>query len=99
MKFALNHAWRFDNANMAAAAGLSQVLVILSIEILIYLIVVLSHDIVDVVTTFLVLFVISKFDEVFFSELSEGEITRKLIKDAKFSPLRKICQTTSHFGN
>ena len=95
MKFALNHAWRFDTACLAAAAGFSQIVVIVSVELLMYLIVVLSHDIIEVVTTLLALYIISKFDEVFFTEFAEGETTKQLIKDEKFATLRAICQTSS----
>ena len=70
-------------------------MVIVSVELLMYLIVVLSHDIIEVVTTLLALYIISKFDEVFFTEFAEGETTKQLIKDEKFAPLRVICQTSS----
>ena len=69
MKFALNHAWRFESVCLAAVAGLFQVLVMVCVELLMYLLVVLNHDMIEVVTTFLALFVISKLDEVFFAEL------------------------------
>ena len=70
----------------------------ISVELLMYLLVVVNHDMIEVVTTFLALFVISKLDEVFFAELVEGEITRRVVTEAKFAPLRTIQTTTSSNG-
>ena len=99
MKFALNHSWRFDSVALAWMAGLCQVVITISIELLLYLLVILSHDLIDVITTFMALFVISKLDEVFFVEFADSELTRQIIKDAKFASLRTIQTTTSHLGN
>ena len=99
MKFALNHFWRFDSVGVAFMSGLLQTLMIVFVQLLLFSIVVLSHDIIEVMTHFLALFVVSKLDEVFFSELSAtGEITRKIISDKKFASLRLIQTTTSCDG-
>ena len=68
-------------------------------ELLLYLIVTLSHDIIDVVTIFIALFVVSKLDEVFYQEMAESELTRRLVSEARFSPLRKIQTTTSRWAS
>lgn len=85
MKFALNHAWRFDSAWLAAIAGLCQIIVVVFVETLMYLLAVLSHDIVEVIMSFIALYVICKFDEVFYLGLAGGEVILRLLKDAKFA--------------
>ena len=70
MKFALNHKWRFQSSNLAIFAGLTQVLTIVFVELILFSLVVLSHEILEVIVSFIALFAVSRLDEVFFSELS-----------------------------
>ena len=95
MKFALNHYWRFSSVWLAFAAGFCQLIMVVFVELLLYLIIVLSHEIIDVITHFLALYVISKLDEFLFSELADNEISNRVAQEEKFSPLRTISTTTS----
>jgi len=99
MKFALNHSWRFDSVALAWLCGLSQVLITISIEILLYVLVVLSHDLLEVITTAVALAVVAKLHEVFSVELSSTELTCRVVKENKFAPLLTIKTTTSLLGS
>ena len=52
------------------------------------MIVVLEHDIIEVIMNFLALYFITKLDEIILSEQSKNSLD--LIKDSKFGPLRTI---------
>jgi ABC-type thiamin/hydroxymethylpyrimidine transport system permease subunit len=102
MKFSLNHTWRFDSVALAWLSGLCQTLITLFIEILLYALVILSHDLIDVLTTFMALYVVSRLDEFFILELlsvGSTEITSRIIKEAKFANLWTVKCTTSHLGD
>ena len=70
----------------------------ISIELILYFFVILSHDLIDVLTTFIALYVLSRLDEVFSLELSDTELALRITKDEKFAPLRTVKTTTSHLG-
>jgi len=75
MKFALNHSWRFDWVIVAFAAGCSQVLLTASLEVLLYALLAISHDLVQVITVFVAINVLSKLEEVFLIGFSVLEVS------------------------
>ena len=68
------------------------------IELILYFFVILTHDLIEVLTTFIALYVLSRLDEVFSLELSDTELALRITRDEKFAPLRRIKTTTSHLG-
>ena len=99
MKFALNHSWRFNSVALAWTCGLSQMVITVSIEVLLYVLVVLSHELLEVITAAVALAVLAKLHEVFSVEFaSNSELTRRLLNEEKFAPLRTINTTTSLLG-
>jgi len=70
MKFALNHYWRFDSSSLAIKSSLCQIVVMIFTEALFYMIVVLEHDIIEVIMNFLALYFITKLDEIILTEQS-----------------------------
>ena len=74
MKFALNHYWRFDSTSLAFISCLCQIIVMIYSEALFYLIVVLEHDIIEVIMNFLALYFICKLDEIIPTELNQNNL-------------------------
>lgn len=82
MKFALNHSWRFNSVALAWVCGFSQVVITVSIEVLLYVLVVLSHELLEVITAAVALAVLAKLHEIFsFEFASSSELTRRVIKE------------------
>ena len=88
MKFALNHHWRFDSTSLAFISCFCQIIVMIYSEALFYLIVVLEHDIIEVIMNFMALYFICKLDEMILTELNQNNFDE--INDRKYSPLRTI---------
>lgn len=98
MKFSLNHFWRFHSFAIAFLSGLLQALVLIGVQLIMFTIVTLSHDLVEVVTHFLALYAIALLDEAFFTVVSSANIAMKVIAEKRFCPLKEIAVTTSQNG-
>ena len=59
MKYALNHPWKFEKANLAFFAGFIQVMTIIVLELVLYILLLMKNSHIDVVMSFVALVFIS----------------------------------------
>lgn len=76
MKYVLNHTWRFDNWKIAFWCGFLQASSIFIIELVNFLAIMTSTQVLDVVMNFLALVVISEFDDFFYGALGKNESSK-----------------------
>ena len=98
MKYSLNHYWRFDYYWIAFLTGLMQTSVIILVSLLnYYVIIFVSHTVIDIAKDFIALMIISEFDNIFYEEHSDREISKKIIleKDDLYVEMFTIQTTTS----
>ena len=99
MKFAINHCWRFDSVAIAWVCGFSQVLITISIEVLLYVLVIFSHDLLEVITVAVALAALAQLHKIASKEFaSKSELSRRIIVEDKFAPMRLIKTTSSKNG-
>ena len=100
MKFALNHGWRFNSMILAWTCGFCEVATTVSVEIILYFLVVLCQDLLEVITSAVALTVLAKMPSILSLELaSNQELVRCLVKEVRFAPLRMVKKTTSLKAN
>lgn len=95
MKYALNHEWRFDNWKVAFWCGFLQASIILIVELVNFLCIMSSTQVLDVVMNFLALVVISDFDDFFYGALGNKEECKAFLFDPCYSDLLTIERTSS----
>lgn len=83
MKYALNHPWKFRDWRAAYSIGLSQTIVVMSVEAVNLLILQTNGTIMDIIMNFLALVVIAEFDDYFFIPVA-NEPYAKLISEQKY---------------
>ena len=101
MKFSLNHSWRFNHSKIAFLTGFLQTSEVVLVTLLnYYVIIAVSTTVIDIAKDFIALMVISAFDNFFYEEYSDIEISKKLIieKDDLYETLFTIQTTTSRNG-
>lgn len=88
MKYAQNHPWKFRNVGIAWGIGLTNALVIMTLE-MINLIILVSDGlaVVDIIMNFLALCVIAEFDDFFAQTLIDNTIFGKLEDKCEISRL------------
>jgi hypothetical protein len=94
MKFSMNHYHRFDNAWIAFLAGFLQATSIIVVEIVNFVVILTTENIMEVVMNFMACAVIAVFDNAFYSALGPSEF-KKLVEDPGFEDLYKITRTSS----
>lgn len=100
MKFALNHAYRFDNPWISFLAGFLQASSIAVIEFVNLIVILTAKTYLDVVMNFMALAVIAEFDDAFFTALGTNDELMKLINEPEsFEDLYTIQITTSRYAN
>ena len=82
MKYAMNHAWKFHNWQMAYRIGLMQMLIVLSLEFINLSFLLTNYTISDIIKDFLALLIISEFDDYFFLTVDKTMLG-KMIKDGE----------------
>lgn len=104
MKYALNHPWKFRSWSMAYRVGLSQMLIVISLEVVNMAFMMTSDTITDIIKDFLALLIISDFDDYFFTTVDKTPMG-KLISQGQLEvsgmtlsldELTKIETTTSN---
>ena len=83
MKYALNHPWKFRDWRAAFSVGLSQTIVVMSVEFVNLLILQTNGTIMDIIMNFLALVVIAEFDDYFFIPVA-NEPFAKFISDEEY---------------
>ena len=66
MKYAVNHPWKFHNWGAAFGIGLLEVSVMLLVQATNMFVLLSNNTVVNVVTNFLAILIISKFDDFMF---------------------------------
>ena len=95
MKYAVNQEWKFRSFKAAFVVGFLQFSISLTVEVVNYLIIfVASTTVIDVVADFLVILVISEFDDYMFA-ISGTEYFKNLITERKYSMLFRVETTSS----
>ena len=95
MKYSLNHQWKFRSFRQAFFVGLCQAMMAIVVETATCLVLLFqSHSLFHVLANYIIVIVISEFDENFYSINSDARNKRK-ITDEKYEELRKIEVTTS----
>ena len=95
MKYSVNHHWKFYSYKSAFIVGLSQCIMATIVEFSTCLILIFqSNDIFLVLANYIIVIVISEFDENFYAINSDARNKRK-IYDEKYEDLRKIEVSTS----
>lgn len=95
MKHAVNHPWKFSDYKLAFWAGFLQTSICFIVEIVNFLVILSSEGIIDIVADFLVVLVISDFDNYFYLTNRHDDVKR-LITDDEFARLKTIQQTSSN---
>ena len=76
MKYALNHPWKFERPKMAFLTGLLQASVVYVIEVVNFALVLASNTHIDIVLNFIVLVIISQFDDFFYQTYTDLEFKK-----------------------
>ena len=95
MKYAVNQEWRFQYYKTAFLIGFLQASISIFVEICnLGIIFVNSSEVIDVIADFLVILVISEFDDYFYT-ISGQQIYKDMITEDKYAELLKIETTSS----
>ena len=99
MKYALNHPWKFDGPKLAFFAGFAQVASVVVIEAVNYVMLLTQTDHLDIVLNFLVLVLISQFDDFFYQTYADPEFKKVVTGYSdKYEDFLRIQLTTSFRG-
>ena len=79
IKYSVNHPWKFEKKIVAFFAGLSQVAVVIVIEITNFALVMTSSSYKEIVLNFIILVIISQFDDFFYKNFTDTS-TRSLLR-------------------
>lgn len=94
MKLVINHSYRFENSWEAFIPGLMQTVTVFMIENTNLLVILSSHDALEVVMNFLACSVINDFSAFFFAAQDESIFNQVMTEDS-FKDLYQITRTTS----
>ena len=94
MKYSVNHSWKFDYYRIAFFAGFLQAIMVISVEVINFVNLLLTNQILEIVMNFLALVIIAEFDD-FFYEVYPNEDLKALIKKKMYRHLLIIQTTTS----
>jgi|LakMenE18May11ns_1017448.scaffolds.fasta_scaffold9430595_2 hypothetical protein len=94
MKFANNHAYRFENYRIAWLAGCMQMIMIVTVEMVNFLVILNSNSILDVMMNFMALAIIAEFDDFFFSALG-NDPNKEILTDPAYDDMFIIRRTSS----
>jgi hypothetical protein len=94
MKFANNHAYRFENYTIAWLAGCMQMIMIVTVEMVNFLVILNSNSILDVMMNFMALAIIAEFDDFFFSALG-NDPNKEILTDPAYDDMFIIRRTSS----
>ena len=83
IKFSVNHPWKFERKLLAFLAGVLQVLVISVIEVTNYVLVMTSNDYREIALNFIILVLISQFDDFFYMTFADVGIRKILRGESK----------------
>ena len=78
MKYALSHPYKFRDWTQAYWVGLTQLLVVIAVELVNLAILTTNHTIMDIIMNFLALVIIADFDDFFFQSV-ELEVMGNMI--------------------
>ena len=59
MKYALNHPWKFEQATLACFAGFIQIMTIIVLELVLYILLLMKNNHIDILMSFVALIFIS----------------------------------------
>ena len=82
MKYAISHHYKFRKWTTAFWIGMTQTLVVVSVEVVNLAMLTTNHTIIDIIMNFLALVIISEFDDFFFMTV-EKELMAEMISDGE----------------
>ena len=97
MKLANNHEYRFENYRIAWLAGCMQMLMIFMVEMVNFLAILTSTNILEVVMNFMALAIIAEFDDFFYLALG-NDPNKKVLTDTAYEDMFIIRKTTSRYS-
>ena len=83
IKFSINHPWKFERKLLAFFTGFLQVIVILVIELTNFVLVMTSNSYREIIINFIVLLLISQFDDFFYQTFANTEIKKFLKQESE----------------
>ena len=86
MKFALNHPYKFRRWTDAYIVAFTQLMVVITVEVVNLAILCTNHTIIDIIMNFLALVIIADFDDFFFFTVDK-ELMAELIKEGSLELL------------
>ena len=95
MKYSVNHSWKFDYYRIAFFAGFLQAIMVISVEVINFVNLLLTNQILEIVMNFLALAVIADFDDFFYNALFDNQFKRVITDSETYGNFLLIQTTTS----
>lgn len=83
MKYANNHWWKFENWLQAYLVGMTQMFIVVLVEMVNIAVLSTNETIIDIIMNFLALVVLSEFDNFFFSTVSSTTVFGKALESGE----------------
>ena len=90
MKYSVNHPWKFKYYRTAFLSGFLQALMVVSVELINFLNLLLTNQILHIVMNFLALVIIADFDDFFFQVFLNKDLKAVIEKKEKYRGLLVI---------